>query len=104
MDCERTPVDFVVDVLLLQRGRQISDEAVSEYKLPAEFPANDLRCRYCSDWIPFVSCVLTPGALMGVVDLRGRLLRCLNGLICVHGAIEEASIEAWSAEAGMKVM
>jgi hypothetical protein len=102
MDCDRSPVDFVLDILLLQRGRSLSDEAILEYKLPETFRVNDLSGIgfYCSDWIPFVSRALTPGMLMDVVDLRGRLLGNLSALICVHGAIVEASSESWSVQAG----
>ena len=101
----QTPVDFVIDVLLLQRGRVLTDEVMAGYGLPTVgHSLSKQGCGVgpclCSDWVPFVIAVLTPGMLMGVPDLRERILSALWTVARSRGVVELASNEPWSEEAG----
>ncbi len=83
-------VDFVVDVLLLQRGCFVSNEVIEHFGLPfsPQF--------YCRDWVQCVASFLSPEALMGIPDLREHLLVQLNSIMQHQRILQHASNETWS--------
>jgi hypothetical protein len=75
-----TPLDFVLDVLLLDRTRQVFASDIRNYRLPLLGPA------YCSSWVGFLRCSLDPRAFArSRPDLWILLLDQLEASIGLYG-------------------
>ena len=74
-----TPIDFVLDELMLERPRMVSAEDIASYSLPFTAPF------FCNDWATFVFQALSPDLFLRL-DLRTLLLDQIAASACAYGA------------------
>lgn len=72
-----TSMDFVIDVLLCERGRVVDDECLATYQLPTPCPL------VAEDWSRFLSWAISPFALRSIVPSLVRAL-CIQATSRVH--------------------
>jgi hypothetical protein len=71
-----TPLDFILEILTLRRGRYVCVETMATFGLQPSLPY------YCSDWTTLVVNSLPPDVMMRVQDIRDCLFGNLNYCIC----------------------
>jgi hypothetical protein len=77
------PVDFVLDVLMLERPRMVGAGEVANFSLPFDSPF------FCNDWTMFLFQAVPPPLLLGTpVDLRTLLLDQLTMGMCASGTAD----------------
>jgi len=69
---EMTPMDLVLDVLLLRRGREVSDEELRALRYPLAGPV------YVTDWTDFTPMLLSGPTMLSVQNLRAALIDRLD--------------------------
>ena len=77
-----SPIDFGIEVLMLQRGRYLCPDTIALFGLPATAPY------FCSDWVSFLFQSVAPESLARIGDLRGIFLAHLEVHIHAHKAEE----------------
>ena len=92
-----SPLEFAIEVLMLQRGRYLCPDTIALFGLPATAPY------FCSDWVTFLFQSVAPESLARIEDLRALFLAHLEVHIhSQHGP--PVSFPAWSQIAAMRRM